>query len=1087
MTNGYPRFPAIRDDAIVFTAEDDLWRVPTGGGVARRLTAGVSAARSPRFSPDGRRIAYIGAEEGPDDVYVVPADGGQSRRLTFEGATWCRVAGWSPDGESVIYASNARSAHQTDIRLRQVGVGGGKSVELPFGRATAIARGPRGVTVLAREYFNDLAYWKRYRGGTAGQLWIDSDGAGRFRRLTDLAGNLERPEIVGERVYFLSDHEGHGNVYSLDLDGGDLRRHTDHDDFYARGLAGDGARLVYHCGGELYLVDPAGDAPRRLNVQIGLTRTQRSRRFVDPAAYLDSVDVAPDGAALAVTTRGKAFSFAGWEGPVAQHGQADGVRYRLLTWLPGGDRLLAAAADTGPAEVLVTFRADGTHPPVRLDHLDVGRASEIKGSPAQPRAAVANHRGELLLVDLDGDVAAASVLDSTDHGEISDLAFSPDGKWIAYARPEGSVNEETAARSAIMLAEVDGGRVVCAAERVLSDSGPAFDPEGKYLYFIGSREFKPVYDGLHFDLGFPGGARPYAVALAADTPPAFLPQPKGMHEAAPDEAAMAGKPDAADSDQPPAVKVDVAGLARRVAPVPVDAGRYVRVMGIPGKLVVLSEPAVEGVMAHHDAPADPVGRLDTVDLATGKVERIAEKVSHAAVTPDGKTLLYRSGSRLRLVPSGKKVPETDDNNRESGWIDLGRVKVSVRPEAEWPQMFRETWRLLGEQFWVEDMSGVDWGAVYARYAPLVERVSTRGELSDLMWELTGELGTSHAYERDGDYRPGPQYGQGYLGAEFDVGPDGTCSVAKIHLGDSWDPAATSPLNRPGVDVRAGDVILAVNGQPVEAENSLAQRLVNQADQEISLTVHRAGAAPRRVVVRALASELPLRYREWVTSNRRAVHEATGGRVGYLHIPDMSPHGYAEFHRGFLNEYDREGLIVDVRFNGGGHVSALLLEKLARRRTGHVYARWVRPVAFPNESPRGPMVALTNELAGSDGDIFSHGFKQMGLGPLVGTRTWGGVIGYYGWRPRLADGTFVSQPEISFHFDDVKWGVENYGVDPDVEIDYPPQDYAAGVDPQLDKAIEVVLEEMEKRPPHRVEFAERPKLTPPSLPPRPQAR
>lgn len=1084
MTNGYPRFPAIHGDAIVFTAEDDLWRVSADGGVARRLTAGVAAALFPRFSPDGSQIAYTGAEEGPDEVHVVPAEGGQSRRLTYEDAMWCRVAGWSVDGESVIYSSNSAAAHFPDLRLRQVSVAGGASTALSYGRATAISRGASGATVLAREYFKDQAHWKRYRGGTSGQLWIDADGDGQFRRLTDLTGNLGRPEIVGERVYFLSDHEGHGNVYSVDFDGGDLRRHTDHDDFYARGLSGDGARLVYHCGGELYLLDPRTDASTRLDIQIGLTRTQRSRRFVNPSAYLDSVDVAPDGSSLAVTTRGKAFSFAGWEGPVAQHGETDGVRYRLLTWLHDGNRLLAASADSGPKEALVGFMADGSHPPLRMDHLDVGRAVEIEASPTQLKAAVANHRGELLLVDFEGDLAEATVLDSTDHGEMADLAFSPDGKWIAYARPEDSVNEEVAARSAIMMAEVDGDRRVCAAERVLADYGPAFDPDGKYLYFVGAREFKPVYDGLHFDLGFPGGTRPYAVALAADTPPPFLPQPKGMHEEKPKDAKNGDDSEDSGSSE---TKVDVDGLTRRVVPAPVVDGKYVQVLGIPGKLLVLTEPLQEGVLAHHDAPAEPVGVLDSVDLATGKIERVAEAVSAAAVTPDGKTLVYRSGQRLRLVKAGEKVPETNDDNRESGWIDLDRVKVSVRPEAEWPQMFRESWRLLGEHFWVEDMSGVDWDAVYARYAPLVERVSTRGELSDLMWELNGELGTSHAYEAMGDYRPGPHYGQGFLGAEYEVDADGACRVAEIHVGDAWDPAATSPLNRPGVDVRVGDVIVAVNGLPADAETSLAQRLVNQADQEVALTVRRGDAAPHQVVVRALSGEQRLRYRDWVESNRRTVHAATDGRVGYIHIPDMGPRGYAEFHRGFLNEYDRDALIVDVRYNGGGHVSSLVLEKLARRRTGHVYARWARPTPFPEESPRGPMVALTNETAGSDGDIFCHSFKQMGLGPLVGTRTWGGVVGYYPWRPRLADGTFVSQPEIAFHFDDVKWGVENYGVDPDVEVDIAPQDFAAGKDPQLDKALEVVHEEMEKRPPHRVDFAERPRLAPPSLPPRPQDR
>ena len=436
--------------------------------------------------------------------------------------------------------------------------------------------------------------------------------------------------------------------------------------------------------------------------------------------------------------------------------------------------------------------------------------------------------------------------------------------------------------------------------------------------------------------------------------------------------------------------------------------------------------------------------------------------------------------------------------RKSGWLDLARVKVSIIPGLEWQQMFREAWRLQRDQFWTSDMSQVDWLAVHDRYLPLVERVSSRSEFSDLMWEMQGELGTSHAYEMFGDYRPEPDYAQGFLGADFEYEPhSGAWQVAHIVQGDSWDEQADSPLLRPGIGVQAGDRLIAVNGRTLSREVSPAVCLVNQAAVEVTLTfagndgaqgaeaaTRGAGAAAKRTVtVKTLKSETPARYREWVESNRRYVHRATDGRVGYVHLPDMGPAGYAEFHRGYLAEVDRAGLIVDVRFNRGGHVSGLILEKLARRRLGYDVSRWRQaPSPYPPESVLGPMVALTNELAGSDGDIFSHGFKMLKLGPLLGTRTWGGVVGIDSVHT-LVDGTVTTQPEFSFWFADVGWGLENYGAEPDIEVENMPQDYARGLDAQLDRAVEEIQKLLAANPPQLPDFTNRPNLALPKLPPR----
>ncbi|GIG66415.1 S41 family peptidase [Phytomonospora endophytica] len=1080
MANGYPRFPTIHRDTIVFVCEDDLWTVPAAGGHAARLTAGVAAASHPRVSPDGTLIAYTGREEGPAEVHVVPMGGGESRRLTFEGGYSLGVTAWR--GDSVVYATAAQSPTRGETRLRTIdAINGADSAELPYGRGSELADGPDGVSVIARGGFRDAAGWKRYRGGTAGHLWIrDGGSAGDFRRLREPNGNLANPNIIGDRIYFLSDHEGYGNVYSIDFAGGDLRRHTDHGDFYARSLSGDGERLVYHCGGDVYLLDPAEDGPRKLEIAVGVTRTQRARRFVDTGEYLHSAHLSDDGSSLAITSRGKPFTFGNWEGPVVQHGATDGVRYRDLAWLPGGERLVAIAADDGPREVLVTLPLGAAEPDRRLD-LDLGRVMELAVAPEGATVALVNHRNQLLVVDLDAEEPVAKVLDTSAYGQMSDPVFSPDGGWIAYSCPLQASQEDAASRTGIKLVELATGTVRMAAERVLRDEGPSFDPDGKYLYFIGHREFNPVYDELHFDLNFPTGARPYAIALRSDVAAPFVPTAKPLTEEEDKDKDKTAEGDGeGEQEEKPVARIDFDGITHRIVPLPLPDGRYDKVVGVSGKVLVLSRP-VEGTRPSGDGSDDPVGALDSVDLASGKVERVADGVSDIELGPDGKTLLYRSGDRLRVIKAGEKAPDESGTTRDSGWVDLGRVKVSVRPETEWPQMFREAWRLMAEHFWTEDMSGVDWNGVYERYAPLVDRISTRGELSDLFWEMNGELGTSHAYEALGDYRAGPYYGQGYLGAEFALGDDGY-TIARILEGDPWLPEATSSFNRPGVDVREGDRLLAVNGQAVGEGATPGQRLVNQAGQEVRLTVARGDEEPRTVTVKALDSEAAIRYRDWVEDNRRKVHEATDGQVGYIHVPDMGPHGFAEFHRAYLNEFDRNGLIVDVRYNGGGHVSGLLIEKLARRRLGYDHSRWNMPMSYPAESPRGPLVAIANELAGSDGDIFSQAFKQLQLGPLVGKRTWGGVVGYTD-RAGLVDNTFLSQPEFAFHFDATGWGVENYGVDPDVEVEMAPQDHAAGRDPQLETAIELALVEIQKRPPHTFTPADRPRLTAPVLPPR----
>jgi tricorn protease len=1120
MPSGYYRFPTICTDTIVFACEDDLWQVEAAGGVPRRLTSSLGESSRPSLSPDGRLLAYVGREEGQAEIYLMPAQGGPARRLTFLGGSQCLTAGWSPDGK-IIFANNAAEPFPSLLHLYAIDPepdeqGTAAPEQLNLGPARAISFGPDGAKVIGRNT-GDPARWKRYRGGTVGQLWIDANGDGEFQRLLALDGNTTSPLWLGERIYFISDHEGIGNIYSCLPDGGDLSRHTDHHIFYARYAASDGRRIVYHAGADLYLFDPATATSTLIPIEFHSPQTQRNRKFVSASTYLQEWTLHPQGHSTAVISRGKLFTFANWEGAVRQHGESDGVRYRLPQWLNDGRRIIAVTDAGGEESFVILHENENRESEARyLEGLDTGRPLELAVNPEEDQIAFSNHRNELLCLDLESE--QLRLVDRGLAEPINGFAWSPDGRWLAYSV---SISLQV---TVIKLWHAGSGEITQVTQPVLRDVSPAFDPEGRYLYFISYRHFDPVYDNLHFDLNFPLGMKPYLVTLQADLPSPFVPRPpqtRAQPMADEPKAVAAVTPPTGEETAPEAVAgleagspadteaeedlgempLDLEGIQNRILAFPVDEGRYGRIQGLREGKVLISCYPVESALSQPAAPSTPPakGTLLLYDLHERREEALMHHITDFALSGNAGFVIYRVRNDLRVLKAGAK-PDKEAGRApgpRSGWLDLNRVKLSIQPGLEWRQMFREAWRLQRDHFWTADMSQVDWLTVHDRYLALVDRVSSRAEFSDLMWEMQGELGTSHCYELGGDYRQEPGYPLGFLGAE--VTYDATAGGWRInHIvhGDAWDPETDSPLNAPGLNIETGDVLLAVNGRRLDRNTPPAAYLVNLAGEEVHLTLatgrkSTAGAAGgaaedsaiRTVTIATLKDEMPARYREWVEQNRRRVHVATNGRVGYVHIPDMGARGYAEFHRGFLGELDRQGLIVDVRFNAGGHVSALILEKLARRRIGYDYSRWSQVLSpYPPESLMGPMVALTNEHAGSDGDIFCHGFKLLGLGPLLGKRTWGGVVGIWP-RQALVDGSVTTQPEFSYWFEDVGWGIENYGTEPDIEVDITPQDHARGLDTQLERAVAEVAALLEANPPSTPTFSERPNRALPQLPPR----
>jgi tricorn protease len=1077
ITAGYYRCPTIDGDSIVFVCEEDLWIVSAEGGIPRRLTTSFTEVLWPRFSPDGELLAFVGRGEGPMEVYVMPALGGEAKRLTYQDH-WPYVAGWTPDGSEIIYASGAgQPAFAFSWPwLWKISPDGGAPTKLPYGPATHISYAPSGRVVLGRNT-SEPAAWKRYRGGTVGHLWVDVKGDGDFQRLFPANGNYTCPMWIGDRIYFISDHEGIGNLYSCSPSGKDLQRHTHYDNYYIRNASTDGKRIVYHAGGDLYVFEVASDTSQKVEIDYRSPLIQHQRKFVETREHIQEWTLHPKGHALCITVRGKPFTMANWEGAVLQHGEQQGVRYRLTQWLNDGKRLVTVS-DAGGEEALEIHWRDGSEAPIRLEELNIGRPYLLEVSPKKDQIILSNHRFELLFVDL--ETQKLRILDKSEHRSIQGLAWSPDGRWVAYGFCP------TIRTSLIKICRLETGEIWNVTSGEFNDVNPAWDPEGKYLYFLSYRMFQPVREQIgHSEYAFPQAMRPFLITLKPDLRNPFVPQPplEADEETEKEEGDEKKDEDKKKKEKEKPIDIDFEGIQERVVEFPVEVGRYGQIAGIKGKVLFTSFPLSEGAK----------GTLLIYDFKEQKKDTLFTDIDQFILSRDYKTLAYvkkeDNRSRVRVLKAGEKPDEKLDEkaegaNRRSGWIDLERIQCSVDPMAEWEQIYREAWRMQREYFWTEDMSGVDWKSVHERYLPLLSRITTRRELSDLIMEMQAELGTSHTYVYGGDlHNSSPWYGQGFLGADFAYDEKtGGYQITHIVRGDAWDSASDSPLNDPGLNLKEGDVLLAVGGQKVSANRSPSELLVNFREKWVELTIQDQRRKERRsITAKALSQweERNARYREWVVKNRKYVHEKTDDRVGYVHIPDMVLRGYAEFHRGYLAELEHPALIVDVRYNGGGYLNALILEKLARRRIGYGIRRWESPLEFPYDAVMGPIVALTNEYCGSDGDLFCHSFKLMQLGKLIGKRTWGGVIGTSNYG-RFVDQGGASQPTRFYWFTDVGWGIENHGVEPDIEVEYRPQDYMAGIDPQLDRAIEEILKQLEENPPKMPDFGNRPRLKLPSL-------
>ncbi len=1063
--NAYLRQPTLQGDSIVFVSDDDLWLASTRGGIARRLTAGLSEPSTPCLSPDGRWLAFIGRDEQHPEVHLMPAEGGPSRRLTWLGPDTL-VRGWTPQGH-ILFVSTWGQPFFRNHQAFTLDPAGGMPQPMNLGQVNHLAFGPGGARVIGRNTA-DPARWKRYRGGTAGHLWIDADGSGRFRRMSELEGNLSCPMWIGERVYFLSDAEGVGNLYSCLNDGSQLRRHTDHAEHYARHAQSDGRRIVYQCAAQLWLLDPERGENHMLDIDVPSPRTQAARRFVPAESHVGAAQLHPAGHSALFDVRGKPFTMPLWEGAVRQHGLADGVRYRHGQWLADGKTLVSVSDASG--EERIELHADGA---ARTLDWDIGHVDSLRAAPVGTRVALANHRNQLLIGDTAG--GGCTVVDHSDAGRCEDLAWSADGSWLAYSF------QTTARQRAIKLCELATQTCTLVTQPEFRDYSPSFDPQGRWLYFLSLRTYDPVYDSVQFEMSFPRAARPYLVALQAGGTAPFEPQPRSLKSD--DKATPAAKAEATP------LQVDLAGIAQRIAAFPVAENRFGKLAGAADGKVLWTVLPIEGQQGR-GGHKEGSGRLEVFDFETQRADTLVAKADDFVLGADHHTLLLRDGRRWRAIAVDHREDRREERRRRPlAQERLARPGPHPRVGGSPARMAADAARgvaaatrpLLGGRHVRRRLAG--------DAAPLRAAAAARGHAGRAVRPDLGAAGRAgHLARLRVRGRP-PQAAAvalGQLAAELQwVQADDSYRIARIVRGDPWDATADSPLNAVGVEAQVGERIVAVNGQRVSRERPPQALLVNQAAAKVELTLaHGEGDAQtqRNVLVTTLADEVPARYREWVEHHRSLGARAVGRA---RRLPASAGHDGRRFcrvppllrRRMRPRRAHRRPALQPRR-----PCAELLLEKVARKRIAYSVSRWGRTVPYPEESAAGPVVALCNEHAGSDGDIFAHGFKLMGIGPLVGTRTWGGVIGIWP-RTLLVDGTETTQPEYSFWFRDVGWGVENHGTEPNIEVDNAPQDAAAERDRQLETALATALKLAEGMAPSLPRMEQRPHLAAPPLPPR----
>jgi tricorn protease len=1071
------RFPDIHKDKVVFTYAGDLWTAPATGGTAARLTAHPGLEMFAKFSPDGKWIAFTGQYDGDEQVYVIPATGGVPRQLTFYPARgplpprWGydnQVYGWTPDGKSVFFRTLRDGWDHGQSRIYTVPVAGGLGEPLPMPWSGGADFSPDGKQVVYTPFARDFRTWKRYQGGWAQDLWTFDLATHATRKITDTPRTERDPMWIGDKIYFASDRTGTLNLYSYDPAGGATTQLTHSSQWDVRWPSADeDGQIVYEMNGELDVFDTRTGQSRHLSIDVPGDGLDTRPAQIGAADQIEDAALSPKGERALFVARGDVFSAPIAKGVTRNLTRSSGVHEKGARWSPDG-RKVAFISDRSGEEEIYLLDALGVGKPEQLTTGGKAMRFAPEWAPDGKRLAFSDKDGRLWVITLAGKTLAEVAHDV--RGQIRDYAWSPCGGFLAFSMANANTFHS------VFVWSVADGKLRRITDEQFHAANPAWDPKGEYLYYLSARSFNPQFDT--FDLNFAEDRNfgIFALALRQDVGNPFHPEEDtvtiaeekkksgddaGKHEKKAHgesgengESGGSGESGEGGRKQPGFTKIDFDGLAARVARVPVPFDDYGALKAAEGRLLYVKQPPT----TFGDPPSKPALQIFT--FKDRKAVTLAEGVSAYALSQDGSKVLATQDGQYNLydaTATGKDSKKT---------VDTGGLVMDRVPAEEWAEVFREAWRRYRDFFYVDSMNGYDWEALRRQYEPLLAYAGHRSDVNYVIGEMIAELNNSHTYVAGGDLKAPPRPKVALPGARFELDrAAGRYRIAKIFAGQNEEDVYRSPLTEIGVDVHPGDYVLAIDGEDLAGNDNPYRLLRHKADRPVRFTVNAKPTleGAREITFRPIDTEEHLIYLEWVSGNRERVSRLSGGRIGYLHLPDMGEDGMREFVKWYFGQIRKEGLIVDVRNNGGGFISPTLLERLARHPLGVDYGRNnADPQPYPPVVFYGHMACLLNEGSGSDGDIFPYMFRQLGLGPLIGTRTWGGVVGINDYGPMI-DGGQIFVPEAGSVSLEGKWIIEGHGVDPDIVVENDVQSVLAGRDPQLERGVAEVMKKIQEDP------------------------
>jgi tricorn protease len=1053
------RFPDVHNDRVTFVYAGDVYVVSVNGGTALRLTSHQGDELYPKFSPDGSQIAFSAEYNGTRQVYVVPSAGGSPRQLTWyndvgelppRGGTDNRVLDWSPDGANVLVRMNRAPWDNRSGRPYLVPVNGGLETPLAVPESGGGMFDPTGTKLVYTPIDRDFRSWKRYRGGRAQDVWIYDLAANTSLQLTNDRATDHQPMWIGDAVYFVSDRaDAKLNLYAVSPQGGEARKLTTFADFDVMWPSAGPDSIVFEKGGSIWRYLPSSGAATEIPIRVAGDLPQTQPRFVEAADFVESFGLSPNGERAVFGARGEIFTAPAKNGEPRNISMTPEAREIAVSWSPDGKSIAYLSDATGEYEIYLRAQ-DGKSPPRRLtSDGNIWRFAPV-WSPDSKKIAFGDKQQRLRVLDIaSGEITDA---DQGTHDDIDTYTWAPDSRWIAYVKGNASRN------TSIWMYSLEAKQARQLTPDETSETSPAFDPDGRYLYFVSNRDYNLTFSAYEFNWLYTNASRIYAATLQADGPALFRPKS--------DEVALDGETGddekSADDDSVKPLRIDIPGFNQRVVALNAPAGNYA---GLSANS--------EGVFYFAPGDGGGSGELRFIGLNADDTLKPVAAVTGYAMSPNGNKLLLRRASKFAIVDA-KPNAEFDANA-----LSLSRMELRVEPKIEWRQQFVDGWRLLRDWFYDPGMHGNDWNAIRAKYEALLPHVASRGDLDWLFQEIAGEANAGHVYVERGDQSRVERKAGGLLGAELADHASGYTRIAHIFPGENWNPTLRSPLTEPGVNVAEGDFILAVDNVSTRGVDNFYRLLENRADRVVTLRVNKnpQEAGARDVQVRTLASEQGLRYLDWVQSRRRMVEQLSDGRIGYIHVPNTAVEGSRELFKGMLAYASKEALVIDDRYNGGGFIPDRMIELLSRQPLNYWKQRGLEPNPTPLLNHRGPKAMLINGLSASGGDALPYYFRKMKLGTLFGTRTWGGLIGISG-NPRLSDNGGINAATFRFMSTDGGWAVENEGVAPDVEVIDRPELLAAGRDPTLEAAVQHLLRELQANPPSAVTAPAAPTMFPP---------